>query len=216
MQMSETFLVGMLLALGGGFLDAYTYLCRGHVFANAQTGNMVLLGINLAQGNVREALTYVIPIAAFVVGTVAAEVLREKCRGWIRLHWRQLIVLGELFILAAVAFMPVGRLNMTANVLISLVCAMQVQTFRKMKGNAFATTMCTGNLRSGTELLIHFFITGNRELLRRGLDYFGIILFFILGAGGGAILTNVLGQWAVFVVSGILLAVFCLMFVKNE
>ena len=43
--MSETHLLGLLLALVGGFLDAYTYVCRGHVFANAQTGNLVLLGI---------------------------------------------------------------------------------------------------------------------------------------------------------------------------
>ena len=41
MQRSESFLVGALLAVSGGFLDAYTYLCRGGVFANAQTGNMI-------------------------------------------------------------------------------------------------------------------------------------------------------------------------------
>ncbi len=42
-QMSDTIRVGLLLAIVGGFLDAYTYLCRGQVFANAQTGNMVYL-----------------------------------------------------------------------------------------------------------------------------------------------------------------------------
>ena len=49
-QMSETFLMGTLLALTGGFLDAYTYMSRGGVFANAQTGNIVLLGLNMASG----------------------------------------------------------------------------------------------------------------------------------------------------------------------
>ena len=39
----ETFRVAALLALVGGFLDAYIYILRGGVFANAQTGNMVLL-----------------------------------------------------------------------------------------------------------------------------------------------------------------------------
>lgn len=46
-QMSETHLLAILLAVVGGFLDAYTYICRGHVFANAQTGNIVLLGLHL-------------------------------------------------------------------------------------------------------------------------------------------------------------------------
>ena len=48
-QMSDNFITGSLLALVGGFLDAYTYLCRGNVFANAQTGNIVLFGAKLAK-----------------------------------------------------------------------------------------------------------------------------------------------------------------------
>ena len=50
-QMSENFILGIMLALTGGFLDAYTYITRGGVFANAQTGNIVLMGINLAKGD---------------------------------------------------------------------------------------------------------------------------------------------------------------------
>ena len=34
-QMSETFRLGALLTVVGGFLDTYTYLSRGGVFANA-------------------------------------------------------------------------------------------------------------------------------------------------------------------------------------
>ena len=32
-QTSEALRVGLVLALAGGYLDAYTYLCRGGVFA---------------------------------------------------------------------------------------------------------------------------------------------------------------------------------------
>ena len=42
-QTSETFRLSALLALSGGFQDAYTYNVRDHVFSNAQTGNMVLM-----------------------------------------------------------------------------------------------------------------------------------------------------------------------------
>lgn len=47
MQMSESFFLTAILAIVGGFLDAYSYLMRGHVFANAQTGNIVLFGVYL-------------------------------------------------------------------------------------------------------------------------------------------------------------------------
>ena len=49
-QTSESIELGILLALSGGFMDAYSYLARGQVFANAQTGNMLLFGVNLASG----------------------------------------------------------------------------------------------------------------------------------------------------------------------
>ena len=42
-QMSESFLTAAFLSMSGGLQDAYTYIFRGHVFANAQTGNIVLL-----------------------------------------------------------------------------------------------------------------------------------------------------------------------------
>lgn len=38
-QMSDSFRAAVFIILSGGFQDAYTYFCRGEVFANAQTGN---------------------------------------------------------------------------------------------------------------------------------------------------------------------------------
>ena len=55
-QTSESIELGIILALSGGFMDAYSYLARGHVFANAQTGNMLLFGVNLASGQFQNAL----------------------------------------------------------------------------------------------------------------------------------------------------------------
>lgn len=63
-QMSESFFLCSLLAITGGFLDIYTYVVRGKVFANAQTGNIVLFGLNIAEGNVKESFYYLIPILA--------------------------------------------------------------------------------------------------------------------------------------------------------
>ena len=42
-QMSESMPLAIFLTLAGGLQDAYSYNCRGKVFANAQTGNIVLV-----------------------------------------------------------------------------------------------------------------------------------------------------------------------------
>ena len=53
-HIAEFYGVGVMLAIVGGYLDAYTYISRDHVFANAQTGNMVLLA---QRGKLAEGLS---------------------------------------------------------------------------------------------------------------------------------------------------------------
>lgn len=217
--MSESLLLGGLLAMAGGFFDAYTYLCRGGVFANAQTGNIVLFGLKLAEGEWQRALTYLLPILAFAFGVVAAELVKQRCKREHRpdgaLHWRQVIVIAEIVLLAVVAFLP-QQMNMVVNTVISFVCAMQVETFRKVRGSAFATTMCTGNLRSGTEQLIIWRQTGNRKAAHKARHYYAIILWFIAGAALGALCTDTWGERALLLTCMPLLAAFGLMFREEE
>ena len=61
-QMSDTFHAAVFVTRSGGFQDAYTYICRGQVFANAQTGNIVLLSAALLRGDWAVCLRYVIPL----------------------------------------------------------------------------------------------------------------------------------------------------------
>ena len=215
-QMSDTFLLGSILAMAGGFLDAYTYLARGHVFANAQTGNIVLLGMNLAEGNFIEASYYLIPIMAFVVGIIITEAVKKKYKERTNVHWRQIVVAVEIMVLMSVALIPAGKCNMIANVLVSLVCSMQVQSFRKINGNVATTTMCTGNLRSGTEHMIRYSQTKERTLLNRGMQYYGIIIFFIIGAALGVWFTNGLATYAVLVCCILLSIALGIMFIKKK
>ena len=67
-QISESIELGALLAISGGMMDAYSYIERGEVFANAQTGNMLLFGVNLSVGNFHKAIYYFCPILAFTIG----------------------------------------------------------------------------------------------------------------------------------------------------
>ena len=57
-QMSESLLAAPFIILSGGLQDACTYLCRGKVFANAQTGNIVLCSAYLSDGQWRRSARY--------------------------------------------------------------------------------------------------------------------------------------------------------------
>ena len=165
-QMSEAFSTMVFLTLSGGLQDAYTYCVRGGVFANAQTGNIVLMSQRAFAGDLAGVLRYLIPLLAFALGVFAAEAVRRRCQGISRLHWRQLVALAEIVLLFAVGFLPPAA-DPLANALVSFTCAMQVQAFRKVNGSAYASTMCIGNLRSGVDALCAYWDTRDRTALRR-------------------------------------------------
>lgn len=215
-QMSETLLLGMMLAVVGGFLDAYTYIIRGGVFANAQTGNIVLLGLHGAKGEWKEVVFYMIPIMAFALGVVVSEMVKSRFKIQAAIHWRQLVIIIEMILLLIVAFIPRGNMDVIVNIIVSFVCAMQVEAFRKVNGNAFATTMCTGNLRSAMEQLYYYKNKKDKELLYKSLQYYGVILFFIVGAFFGTVISNGIEEKSILFCEVVLMAAFLLMFIKED
>ena len=152
-QMSSSLPVMILLNLSGGTQDACSYFLRGHVFANAQTGNIVLMGCYLISEDLRDSIRYFLPVAFFALGVLMACLIHSRFRRTGRLHWRHLVLTMEIILLFIVGFIP-GHLNWLANGLTSFACAMQVQSFRTVRGSAYASTMCIGNLRSGMD---HFY-----------------------------------------------------------
>lgn len=198
---AERLLPVALLTLSGGLQDTYTYLRRGKVFANAQTGNIVLLGQSLFDGNLARAGRYLLPVVAFALGVAAAEAVRVRRDG---LRWQRRVLLWEILLLFLVGFIP-HSLDQLANALVSFSCAMQVQAFRKIGGFPFASTMCIGNLRSGMESLCAFLRTGDRQERRKARLYFLVILLFALGAELGSLAVELLDLPAIWL-SCVLLA----------
>ncbi|WP_395151016.1 YoaK family protein [uncultured Allofournierella sp.] len=215
-ESSEALRVAMLLGLSGGFLEVYTYLNRGAVFANAQTGNLALLAMHTVQREWAQALDYLVPIVSFTLGIVITRMVRArgKQKPGRYLHWRQWILLAELTVLWGVGFIPQSEgWNRVANICVAFVCSLQYGAFRRIHGQAFATIMCTGNLRSGTEELWQFFATRQKQHLYHALNFYGGILAFMVGAAIGGLACPVLKEQAIWMACLPLVVVFsCLFF----
>ena len=208
--MSDSFINAAFVVLSGGLQDAYTYNCRGEVFANAQTGNIVLMGTNLFKGEWASCLRYLVPLLAFLSGIFIAESIHHRCKHAEKIHWRQIIVLIEIVLLFVVGFFP-EKFNAEANALVSFVCALQVQTFHKVRGHVYASTMCIGNMRSGMESLVAYLRSRDHETLVKSLTYFGVIGVFAAGAGIGSVLSQTIGHGIIWVCCGLLSVSFVLM-----
>lgn len=209
-QMSEAFITSAFLAFSGGFQDAYTYNCRDNVFSNAQTGNVVLMSQHLMLGQWVKAVQYLLPIFAFALGVFVTERVQERFRNTKKIHWRQGVVFFEIVILLLVGFIP-ADFNMIATMLVSFSCAMQVQAFKKVDGFSYASTMCIGNLRSGTEALSCYMRDREPKKLSAVRHYYGIIFIFAVGAGIGGVVSMHLGLSTVWICCVILFIVLLLM-----
>ncbi len=214
-QMSESLLTAAFLSVSGGLQDAYTYVFRGKVFANAQTGNIVLLSKCVVERNWHLAIHYLVPLLFFALGVIVAESIRMKYQKIQKIHWRQLILIIEILLLFVVGFLPT-KWNLIANAMVSFSCAMQVQTFRKVNGYAFASTMCIGNIRSGMESLCAYKKTHDKNILYKSLCYISIIIMFAFGAGLGEYFIPISGMRTIWFSCGLLFVSFLIMFIKEE
>lgn len=213
-QISESIELGIILALAGGFMDVYSYIGRDHVFANAQTGNILLVGVSISEGNWALSGRYFFPVVSFAVGIMLADLVHERFGSVI--HWRQVTVFFEAVILLGVSFIPGGGYNLLANCLTSFACGMQVESFRKIHGHGIATTMCIGNLRNALQNVDDYIITHKRGFLENGVLYFGVIFTFVFGAVLGNWCIERMGLHAIIVASLLLFVAFAIMFIDRE
>lgn len=203
----ESLPVGILLAMAGGFLDAYTYLFHGEVFASMQSGNVILLGINLSTGNFSQAMHYLPPITLFLFGIVVTNYLQHHFSrgGWI--VWQNAALIFEaigIFILGCFA----QRLpNVTVDAGLSFFAAIQYAAYRKLAGMPYATTMTTGNLRSLADYLYLRLFKKDTTVTPKIISIALIIGGFFVGAVLSSLLGTILFHHTIWLVSVILVAV---------
>lgn len=209
-NLSNSFIVYAILALSGGFMDAYSYLGRDKVFANSQTGNLLLLGVNIAERNWNLIPRYGLPVLFFTVGIALAASLKYVIKKYPKLC-SLFIALIEALIMFGVMFIST-EYNLLANSLISFACGMQVEHFRRLENQSIATTMCIGNLRAGTSALCKAFFEKDMKHFKIGMLFYMTILTFIIGAICGNFTLKWLGQYSLCI-SGVLLLIICIIII---
>jgi uncharacterized membrane protein YoaK (UPF0700 family) len=178
--------IGAMLACAGGYLDGFTYVGHGHVFANAMTGNVVLLGINCFSGSWRAGLRHGPAILAFIIGISVAQAiqLHAKVTGAASAY-RAVLVL-EIGVLAVLGLLPAATADILFTTSIAFAASVQVETFREVNGQSFNSTFTTGNLRRLSEAAFAWFFEGrDRAAAFVARDFSVICATFLMGATAG-------------------------------
>ena len=201
---SLTLRLAALLSLVGGFLDAYTYLSRNGVFATAQTGNIILMIVAGARDEWARAAQHLPPIAAFLLGVVAGEVLRLSAVVRLVRRPARVAVGLEAAVLVVVGFLPPAVPDQVVTACIAFVAALQISWFRTVGRWAYTSTMTTGNLRSVARATFHAVSDRDPEARLEALHLGGVVVAFVAGAVLGCAMTLLLADQAAWVVAGVL------------
>jgi uncharacterized membrane protein YoaK (UPF0700 family) len=170
-----------ILTIVAGIADAVGYITMGAVFAANMTGNTVLAGIALAQGQWPDAWRHLAPLVAFFLGAMLSRLLLRLSRT------PTASLLVEAAILAAVGFVPIAP--EAAVMIVAFAMGVQASAITHFAGNAVSTVVVTSTLaRSADAALDRLWpgddrspaATTNRRLL--ALTWIGYLIGAVIGA----------------------------------
>ena len=198
--------LGLIVICAGGFMDAYSYLLHDHVFATGQTGNIVLLCMNLAEGAWLGVSHYLVSILAFVAGIMLSRHVLVRVHGRATHRMHRWVAVFEAIAFAVVALLPEGAPDLLVNSAISFCAAVSYENFRQFgTRSAYASVFCTGNLRSLGETLYDGIFEKDRHELHRSARYAGLVASFCVGAVACKLLIDATGKFACLAISALFL-----------
>jgi uncharacterized membrane protein YoaK (UPF0700 family) len=192
--------VAALITLPGGFLDAFTYVGHGHVFANAISGNVVLLGVAGAASQWSQATRHLAPILAYLAGIVIARMLTwPKMVALLQRPALACLLLETVFLFGA-AWLPANFPDVVLVPGIAFTAALQFSTFARVGDYTYTSVVTTGNLRRLADGTLLALSGPTRQAGLRQARIFGLLCAdFLAGAVLGALGTSRFGNLALLV-----------------
>lgn len=188
-----------LLMMVGGFFGGFTYNIRGGIFCNAQTANVVLLGLYLGHGNIPGALYFFIPISAYLLGSFISEYIPLPIRRFGLLRWDTIFIIVEICAVIFLALLPESAPHQISQVMLNFICSMQYNTFRQAQSMPMATTFCTNHIRqvgiSLAKIVRHREVDSYGEKIRVHVIMLSV---FVFGSFSAVFLTNIMKGRAMF------------------
>ena len=193
-----------LATAAGGAMDAWVYLAHGHVFATAQSGNVVLMGVALAEGDIARAATHFGSPLAFTAGLLASRLSGELLKRR-RLNSRAIRLGLECVMLVALGLLADRMANRAVTACIGFIAGVQITSLSRIGSWSFNTGMTTGNLLAGVSALAKA-LSGSAQEWPHAAVMFLLCFAFGVGAAAGAWLTPRLGGATLVAVAALIAA----------
>jgi uncharacterized membrane protein YoaK (UPF0700 family) len=215
-ERARTLWFAVMLTLTNGFLDAHTYIARGHVFANVQTANVIFSAINVSERQFSAALAHVWPLLAFIAGMLLASHIKSGRMEQVVPYSLRWTIGIQAVVLAVIGFVPGTVDHNFVTVPISFLAAVQIGLFRNIGDLAYLPVATTGNLMRFLESAYDTVVEKRAEARRSLVVYGTLIVAFAAGALTGALFTDAWGVHAIWLPASFLAITLCLFIVGER
>jgi uncharacterized membrane protein YoaK (UPF0700 family) len=192
-----------VVTAAGGSLDAWVYMDHGHVFASAQTGNVVLFATDVAAGDFAAAARHVLSIMAFILGLVSS----LQGAVWLKkigMNSRNVRLTVECVLLVALGLIASRLSNGAVTAAVGFIAAVQITSFSRIDDVTFSTALTTGNLFGAFSAASAALRDRASKDFTRAIALGSMCLAFAAGALLGGFSTLHFGDQTLFVTAGMI------------
>ncbi|MBD9667326.1 DUF1275 domain-containing protein [Variovorax sp. VRV01] len=201
--------IALIMSFVGGFLDAYSYVGWDGVFAGAQSVNIIVTAIAVAQGDWLAATRHLPSIAAFCMGVVSAGSLKTPRMASlsVRLDLAVLALEGTILLLIGI-LSPLLSASL-ATAVMAFAAGLQLTYFGHLHAWTYNSTMTTGNLRNLLEALTSITFNRNAAAKEQAIALSKAIAAFAVGGAVGGMATLQLHGRAICMAAPVLFVGIC-------
>lgn len=185
---AESRQLAFALTFCGGFIDAYTYIQRGHTLSAGQTGNIIFFSSALADHNIPGMINRASTFLAFSLGLLMVGLFHKYVKSH---YWRVFCLFPILIICAVVGFLPKSVPNYFIVPAIAFGLAIQNASFSKIEGMGYNNSFTTGNLKKSVVAWSAFFFGEDKSQHTAAVNYMMLVFSFGLGAIVSAFLQKI-------------------------
>ena len=176
------------LTFCGGFIDAYTYIQRGHTLSAGQTGNVIFFSSALADHNIPGMINRASTFIAFKLGLLLVGLFHKYVKSH---YWRVFCLFPILIICIVVGFLPKSVPNYYIVPAIAFGLAVQNASFSKIEGMGYNNVFTTGNLKKSVVAWSAFFFGADKSQHTAAVNYMMLTISFMVGAIVSALLQKI-------------------------
>lgn len=179
------------MAFIGGFFGGFAILNHCEIFGSAQTSNLISLALILAGENSKEFFIRIGVMLLYFAGVSLTVVLPHKIKNINMKFFSLAVTTIATFVLYA---LPKETNHLIALYPIFFAMAVQWCCFKGADGFTSSCIFSTNNFRQCTASFTQYFLTKDKEALRKGKFFGSVLLFFHVGVMFSCVACRFFGQ----------------------